>query len=117
MFEIVRNKHLSLEAQERIRVLVETSPAAIVTVDERGFIEPANQAATQFMAPRHGKLVGQPIAPFLPELHHALRTEEGPQFRPSMQCRGHRANRESFLAEVWFSKEACCQNWLRSLRP
>lgn len=29
--------------------------------------------------------------------------EEGPQFRASMQCRGHRGNGESFLAEVWFS--------------
>jgi two-component system, LuxR family, sensor kinase FixL len=102
-FEVVRNKRLSLAAQERIRVLVETSPAAIVTVDERGFIELANQAATKLMSPHDGKLVGQPIAAFLPELHHALRPEEGPQFRSSMQCRGHRGNGEYFLAEVWFS--------------
>ncbi len=102
-FEVVRNKRLSLEAQERMRVLVETSPAAIVTVDERGFIELANQAANELMVPRDGKLVGQPVAAFLPELHHALRPEEGPQFRTSMQCRGHRGNGESFLAEVWFS--------------
>ncbi|HXY49965.1 MAG TPA: LuxR C-terminal-related transcriptional regulator [Terriglobales bacterium] len=86
-----------------MHVLVETSPAAIVTVDERGFIELANQAAAQLMAPHNGVLVGQPIAAFLPELHHALRPEEGPQFRSSMQCRGHRGNGESFLAEVWFS--------------
>lgn len=102
-FEVVRNKRLSLEAQERIRVLVETSPAAIVTVDERGFIELANQAANELMIPHDGKLVGQPVAAFLPELHHALRPEGGPQFRTSMQCRGHRGDGESFLAEVWFS--------------
>ena len=102
-FEVVRNKRLSLEAQERMRVLVETSPAAIVTVDERGFIELANQAANELMVPHDGKLVGQPVAAFLPELHHALRPEGGPQFRTSMQCRGHRGNGESFLAEVWFS--------------
>lgn len=102
-FEVVRNKRLSLEAQERMRVLVETSPAAIVTVDDRGFIELANQAAEQLMVPHNGRLVGQPIAAFLPELHHALRPEGGPQFRTSMQCRGHRGNGESFLAEVWFS--------------
>jgi PAS domain S-box-containing protein len=102
-FEVVRNKRLSLEAQERMRVLVETSPAAIVTVDERGFIELANQAANELMIPHDGKLVGQPVAAFLPELHHALRPEGGPQFRTSMQCRGHRGNGESFLAEVWFS--------------
>jgi len=101
--EVLRNRRLRLVSQERLRVLVETSPAAIVTVDEHGFIELANQAAAELMAPRDGHLIGQPIAAFLPELHHALRWEEGPQFRTSMQCRGHRGNGESFLADVWFS--------------
>jgi PAS domain S-box-containing protein len=101
--EVLRNRRLSQDAQRRIRVLVETSPAAIVTVDERGFIELANKAATEMLAPRDGCLIGQPIAAFLPELHHALRHEEGPQFRASMQCRGHRGTGESFPAEVWFS--------------
>ncbi len=101
--EVLRNRRLSLSSQERLRVLVETSPAAIVTVDERGFIELANRAATELMAPRGGHLIGYPIAAFLPELHHALRWEERPQFRTSMQCRGHRGNGETFLADVWFS--------------
>ncbi len=101
--EVLRNRRFRLVSQERLRVLVETSPAAIVTVDEHGFIELANQAAAELMAPRDGHLIGQPIAAFLPELHHALRWEEGPQFRTSMQCRGHRGNGESFLADVWFS--------------
>ena len=101
--EVLRNRRLSQEAQQRIRALVETSPAAIVTVDGRGFIELANKAAIEVLVPRDGYLIGQPIAAFLPELHHALRPEEGPQFRASMQCRGHRGNGESFLAEVWFS--------------
>jgi two-component system sensor kinase FixL len=101
--ELVRNRRLTLEGQERLKVLVETSPAAIVTVDDRGFIELANHAAAELMAPRDGKLVGSPIAAFLPELHHALRWEEAPQFRATMQCRGHRGNGESFTADVWFS--------------
>jgi PAS domain S-box-containing protein len=101
--EMVRNRQLTMEAQERLRVLVETSPAAIVTIDDRGFIELANGAAAELFAPREGSLVGHPVAAFLPELHHALRREEGPQFRTSMRCRGHRDNGESFLADVWFS--------------
>jgi len=101
--ELVRNRRISLEAQERLRALVETSPAAIVTVNERGFIELANRAAAELMAPRDGHLVGNPIAAFLPDLHHALRWEEAPQFRASMQCRGHRGNGEIFMADVWFS--------------
>src|SRR5579871_1336953 len=101
--ELVRNRRLSLESQARLMVLVETSPAAIVTIDERGFIELANRAAIDLLAPRTGGLVGNPIAAFLPELHHALRWEEAPQFRTCMQCRGHRGNGEAFMAEVWFS--------------
>jgi PAS domain S-box-containing protein len=101
--ELVRNRRLSLEAQERLKILVETSPAAIVTVDEHGFIELANRAAVELMAPREGRLIGDPVAAFLPELHRALRWEEAPQFRASMQCRGHRGNGEFFTADVWFS--------------
>jgi PAS domain S-box-containing protein len=103
MFEVLRNRRLNLESQQRMRILVETSPAAIVTIDERGFIELANRAAAELLAPQGSDLIGQPVAAFLPELHHALRWEEGPQFRTSMQCRGHRGGGESFLAEVWFS--------------
>ena len=101
--ELIRNRRMSVEAQARLRALVETSPAAIVTVDDRGFIELANRAATELMAPRDGHLVGSPIAAFLPDLHHALRWEDAPQFRASMQCRCHRGNGESFMADVWFS--------------
>jgi PAS domain S-box-containing protein len=101
--ELIRNRRLSLESQARLKALVETSPAAIVTVDARGFIELANDAAVELLAPRDGRLIGDPIAAYLPELHHALRWEEAPQFRASMQCRGHRGNGESFTADVWFS--------------
>jgi PAS domain S-box-containing protein len=101
--ELVRNRRLEMQSQERLKVLVETSPAAIVTVGEQGFIEVANRAAVELLAPRSGDLIGYPIAAFLPELHHALRWEEAPQFRASMQCRGQRGNGESFTADIWFS--------------
>lgn len=101
--ELVRNRRLTLASEARLNALVETSPAAIVTVDGRGFIERANRAAVELLVPREGGLVGNPIAAFLPELHHALRWEEAPQFRASMQCRAHRGNGEAFIADVWFS--------------
>jgi PAS domain S-box-containing protein len=102
--ELGRNRRLNIEAQQQLKALVETSPAAIVTVNEQGVIELANRAAGELMAPRDGQLIGSPVAVYLPELHHALRRrEETPQFRASMQCRGHRDNGEYFLADVWFS--------------
>jgi two-component system sensor kinase FixL len=106
--ELVRNRRIGVAVQARLQGLVETSPAAIVTVDERGLVDLANQAAVELMNPRGGDLKGSPIAAYLPDLHHALRLEDAPQFRSSMQCRGHRSNGETFICEVWFStfKEA-----------
>ncbi len=101
--ELARNRRLTLESQEKFRVFVETSPAAIVTVDDRGFIEIANHSAMELLSSGADNLIGHPIAAFLPELHQALRKEEGPQFRASMQCHARRANGESFTADVWFS--------------
>lgn len=101
--ELVLNRKLTLKGRERLKALVETSPAAIMTVDDHGVIELSNHAAIELMAPRDGKLNGSPIAAYLPGLHHALRWEDAPQFRASMQCRGHKANGETFTAEIWFS--------------
>src|ERR1700730_9242941 len=50
--ELIRNRRSTLQTEARLRALAETSPAAIVTVDERGFIELANRAARELMAPR-----------------------------------------------------------------
>ncbi len=99
---IRRTRNSSQESQAKLEALVETSPAAIVIVDQLGFVESANRAAVELMAPRGGRLTGHPIAAFLPELHHALRWE-GAQFRASMECPGHRGNGDLFTASVWFS--------------
>ena len=101
--EVVRKtKSHRQESQAKLEALVETSPAAIVIVDQLGFIESANRAAVELMAPRGGRLIGNPIAAFLPELHHALRWEEA-QFRASMECPAHKGNGDVFTATVWFS--------------
>ena len=101
--EFLRSRRLSFETQERLRTLVETSPAAIVILDQRGTIELANRAAVELMLPHEVNLIGQPIAAFLPELQNALRSDKETQLRASMQCQVHRGNGETFVAEVWFS--------------
>lgn len=101
--ELVRSRRLSREAEQRLCVLVETSPTPIVTLNESGFIERANHAAAELMVPPGGSLVGQPVAAFLPELHYALRKDEKPRFRTSIHCRGQRGDGGSFSAHVWFS--------------
>jgi len=101
--ELVRNRRQHWQAEQRLRGLVDTSPAAIVTVAENGAIELANRAAVELMAPRDHHLVGSPIAAFFPELHHALRSKTTAQLHAPMQCQGHRDSGESFTAELWIS--------------
>jgi two-component system, LuxR family, sensor kinase FixL len=101
--ELFRNRQASLAAQGRMQILIETSPAAILTVNSSGTIEMANRAAVELLVPREGQLLGTPVAAFLPELHYALRLEEGPQLRSMLQCKGHRGKGETFTADVWFS--------------
>ncbi len=100
---ILRRTRLKPQVEERMHVLIEGGPVAIVSVDDRGIIELANPAAVELLAPRNLHLIGCPVAGFLPPLHHALRREDGPQFRTSIQCRGYRDNGQSFLARVWLS--------------
>lgn len=102
--ELLRNRRLILETGQRLHALVETSAAAIITVDASGAIELANQAATALLLAGEGYLAGQSIAPFLPDLVEAVRTGgHGRVLRARIPCEGRRSNGDAFLAKVWFS--------------
>lgn len=101
--ELLRNRRLNLEGAERLRALVDTSPAAIVLTDQKGLIELANQAAVKMMAPGDAGLKGQAIGTYLPALENALRSGQPAQCRTAMQCEGLPGDGGSFTAEVWFS--------------
>jgi len=115
--EILRNRQMALEyveevethskmrqeAEEQLRILVDSSPAAIVTIDASGQILLANQAALNLLAAEDSSLVGQSIGEFLPALVSAVQTHRVTQFRTELRCRGRRKNGEVFLAAVWFS--------------
>src|SRR6267142_2263470 len=59
---------LRREAEAQLHILVESSPAAIVTIDLSGSILLANQAAQQLLAPDVGSLEGRAISSYLPAL-------------------------------------------------
>ena len=103
--KIQREQELRREAEQQLSVLVESSPAAILTLDQDGVILAANRAAMSlFMIPEAQTLTGRPIAAYLPLLADALRLESGPDaFRTAAQCQGRRQNGEIFLADTWFS--------------
>jgi two-component system, LuxR family, sensor kinase FixL len=102
---VQREQELRREAEEQLSVLVESSPAAILTLDERGLVLAANRAAnTLFTIPEGQALRGRSIDSYLPVLSDALRLEVGREvFRTAAQCQGSRENGEIFLAHTWFS--------------
>jgi PAS domain S-box-containing protein len=115
--EIIRNRQMAFEhvaevetqiqlrqeTEEQLRVLVESSPVAIVTIDSSGLILLANEASQNLFAPGDTPLAGQPIAEFLPALQTVVQTQRSRPFRTELRCRGKRKNGEVFLAAVWFS--------------
>jgi two-component system sensor kinase FixL len=101
--ELESEVKLRRDAEDQLQVLVESSPAAIITIDGNGKILLANQAAQQLLAPGASPLKGQLINSYLPSLQTVLQTQQSRAFRTTLQCRGQRSTGEVFLAGVWFS--------------
>ncbi|MGO8983602.1 MAG: ATP-binding protein [Terriglobales bacterium] len=94
---------LRQDAEEQLRSLVESSPAAIVTIDSTGNVLLANEAAQHLLAPEGEPLQGRAINSYLPALQTVLKTQQSRVFRTTLQCTGQRSDGEVFLAGVWFS--------------
>jgi two-component system sensor kinase FixL len=102
--EVREQELLRLEAQEQLRALAESSPAAIMTIDGSGHILAANRAAHELLGFADSRLIGESVATYLPVLGDALKFDAGAEeFRTSAQCRGKRRNNELFDAHTWFS--------------
>jgi PAS domain S-box-containing protein len=115
--ELIRNRRIAMthveelegqiklreDAEEQLRSLVESSPAAIVTIDSVGNVLLANEAAQHLLAPEGKPLQGQEINSYLPALQPVLKTPQPRVFRTTLQCTGQRSDGEVFLAGVWFS--------------
>ena len=91
------------DAEEQLQMLVESSPAAILTVDFRGKILLANEAAQQLLSPNRKTLRDDMIVAYLPTLQTVLDGNPSRSFRTTLQCKGLRSTGEAFLAGVWFS--------------
>jgi two-component system, LuxR family, sensor kinase FixL len=100
--EIQEQSRLRLEAEQKIRVLIETSPLAILTLDEDGTVQLCNQSAERLLGCQ--SLTGEDIAAYLPVLVRPLAVRSGPpSLRTKVECRGQRKDGEAFLAHIWFS--------------
>jgi two-component system sensor kinase FixL len=100
-----REQELRREAEEQLRILVESSPAAILTVDGAGIVLAANRATnTLFTIAESETIKGRAIGSYLPVLTDALQFDPGPEgLRTSTQSQGRKENGEIFLANAWFS--------------
>src|SRR3984885_11665162 len=111
--EIEREVEARSEAEEQLKILVESSPAAVFTTNSDGIVLLANEAAHRLFIIPAGTLAGRSIHEFLPSLVNVLTpksarntdaaNDKRPPFRTAMQCRGRRQNGEVFLADIWFS--------------
>jgi PAS domain S-box-containing protein len=91
-------------AEERFEALVESSPAAIITLDPQGLIELANTSAEQIFGVERGALTGRNAADYLPVIADLARQNaNGIVYRTTTTGVGRRSNGESFHAYIWFS--------------
>lgn len=104
--EVETHTKLRQEAEEQLRILVDSSPAAIVTTDGSGQILLANEAARNLFTSEDAVLIGRSIKEFVPALQNAIQTTRPTQLRTELRCRGRRTSGEAFLAAVWFSTYA-----------
>jgi two-component system, LuxR family, sensor kinase FixL len=104
LHEIETQRDARRDAEEQLHVLIESSPAAVITADAEGNILMANDAAHRMLALKPVALPGRSIHSYFPSLANVSRRNTNQQlFRTMMQSRGHREDGEVFLADICFS--------------
>ncbi|QNI38003.1 ATP-binding protein [Edaphobacter albus] len=104
LHEIELQRDARLAAEEQLRVLIESSPAAIITADADGCVLMANQAAHRMLSLAPLSLPGRSIHYYFPSLANISRRDSSHQLlRAVMQARGQRDDGEVFLADICFS--------------
>ncbi|MGD1093912.1 MAG: ATP-binding protein [Bryobacteraceae bacterium] len=91
-------------AEEQLEFLIESSPAAVLTMTAEGEILLANPAAHRLLGLAENSLRGKRITRYVPALGSVPPVDETSKiFRTEMQTRGQKESGEIFLADVFFS--------------
>ncbi len=102
--ELVRSRAIKRRAGEELRVLIDTSPAAILTPDGEGNVLMANESARHMLGFHEAALEGENVTAYLPFLGSLrLGGRAAPHFRTMVEDRCRRREGELFLAHIWFS--------------
>jgi two-component system sensor kinase FixL len=98
-------QELRRKAEQQLRVLAESSPAAILTINFGGTIIAANASASElFGFETPGTVVGKPVSQFVEALGNALQIPSGPrQMRTSAWTWARKQDGSMFPIATWFS--------------
>lgn len=95
---------LRQEAQDDARALVESSPAAIITVGPDGRIDMTNHAAKRMLGLDSNPAVGEEIGSYFPVLGSLMKSKQmGPAPASMVETSGRRHDGEMFFAQMWLS--------------
>jgi len=90
------------EAEQQLRVVIETSPLAILTVNNAGKVLVANDSAQQLLGLDGEPAEGLDIQLHLPILNRFLQRSTT-NLRTTVETKGQRKGGEVFLAHIWLS--------------
>lgn len=97
-------KELRQRAENQLRILVDSSPAAIVTLNHRAEVLAANRAATELLGPPEAALLGRNLSEQVPLFAQALALGGVPRsLRASASSWARRADGHPFAVATWFS--------------
>jgi two-component system sensor kinase FixL len=116
--ELVRNRRMTVqleekakgesrlraEAEKEARALVESSPAAVLTVDSGGRIAMANEAARQLLGSPSHSPEGDLVEDYIPLLAKLLQSKQVVRLmRTMVETKGRRFSGEGLHLEAWVS--------------
>lgn len=95
---------LRRRAQDQLRTLAESSPAAILTIGRKADVLAANRAAEEMLGVEPGSLVGTRVDVNFPMFTNALKVSTAHRvIRTSVAGWASRANGQQFPVHAWFS--------------
>jgi len=99
-----RQMQLRFDAERQLRVVIETSPLAILTLDSEGRVLLANESVQHLLRLGDQPLQGRAIQTYLPILNRFLNVQySAASLRTTVESTGQRQDRETFLAHIWLS--------------
>jgi PAS domain S-box-containing protein len=96
-------QRLRRNAEKQLRILVESSPAAILTLAADATVVAANRAAHEMFGFGPGSMVGASVEPLFPVFVQALGVPSERPMRTSVSAWGRRLSGATFPVQAWFS--------------